>query len=64
MGDIRKAYKILVENPEVKRQVGRSRHRLENYIKIDVGVSSPGYNRSFYYYFISLVLPPLFGRRL
>lgn len=28
------AHKILVENPEVKRQLGRPRRRQENYIKI------------------------------
>jgi hypothetical protein len=33
---MRNAYKILVENPERKRQLGRPRRRWEYKIKIDV----------------------------
>jgi hypothetical protein len=36
MRAIRNVYKVLVENPEEKRPLGRPRHRSENNIKIDI----------------------------
>jgi hypothetical protein len=36
MGEIRKAYKILVGKPKLKRPLGRSRHKWVNNIKIDL----------------------------
>jgi hypothetical protein len=36
MGENRKAYKILVGKPEGKRPHGRSRHRWEDNIKMDL----------------------------
>jgi hypothetical protein len=35
-GEMRNAFKILVENPEEKRQLGRSRRRWEDNIKMDL----------------------------
>jgi hypothetical protein len=36
MGEKRNAYRILVENPEGKRPLGRPRHRWSNNIKMDL----------------------------
>jgi hypothetical protein len=36
MGEKRNAYRILVENPEEKRPLGRPRHRWVDNIKIDL----------------------------
>jgi hypothetical protein len=36
MGINRNAYKIIVWKPEVKRPLGRPRHRWENNIKMDL----------------------------
>jgi hypothetical protein len=36
MGEKRNAYRILVENPEGKRPLGRPRHRWVDTIKIDL----------------------------
>jgi hypothetical protein len=36
-GERRNAYKILVENPEGKRQLGRPRRRWVDNIKMDLG---------------------------
>jgi hypothetical protein len=36
MGERRGVYRVLVGNPEGKRPVGRSRHRLEDNIKMDL----------------------------
>jgi hypothetical protein len=36
MGEMRNAYKILVEKPEGKRSLGRPRRRWEDNIKIDL----------------------------
>jgi hypothetical protein len=36
MGEMRHAYKILVSEPEGKRQLGRPRHREEHNIRIDL----------------------------
>jgi len=36
MGDRRDAYRILVLKPEGKRQLGKPRHRWENYIRLDL----------------------------
>jgi hypothetical protein len=35
-GEIRRSYKILVENPEGKRPLGTRRRRLEDNIKMDL----------------------------
>ena len=37
MGESRDAYKVLMENPERRRPLGRPRRRLENDIKMDLG---------------------------
>jgi hypothetical protein len=37
MGETRNAYRILVGKPEGKRQLGRSRHRWVDSIKMDLG---------------------------
>jgi hypothetical protein len=36
VGDVRKAYRIIVEKPEGKVPLGRSRHRWEHNIKMDL----------------------------
>jgi hypothetical protein len=36
MGDRRRVFRLLVENPEVKRPLGRPRRRWEDNIKIDL----------------------------
>jgi hypothetical protein len=36
MGQMRRAYKILVEKPEGKRLLGRHRLRLEDNIRMDI----------------------------
>jgi hypothetical protein len=36
MGEMRNAYKILVGKPEGKRPLGRSRHRWEGNIRMDL----------------------------
>jgi hypothetical protein len=36
MGERRSVYRILVEKPEEKRQLGRSMHRWESNIKMDL----------------------------
>jgi hypothetical protein len=35
MGEIRGGYRVIVEKPEGKRPLGRSRRRLEDNIKMD-----------------------------
>jgi hypothetical protein len=37
MGEKRKAYRLLLRNPEGKRSLGRPRHRWVNNISIDLG---------------------------
>jgi hypothetical protein len=37
IGEERRAYKVLVEKPEGKRQLGRPRHRWDDGIKVDLG---------------------------
>ena len=49
LGDSRGVYRVLVVRPEVKRSLGRPRHRWENNIKMDlqeVGCRGHGLNRS------------------
>jgi hypothetical protein len=36
MGESRGAYRVLVGKPEGKRQLGRPRHRWDDYIKMDL----------------------------
>jgi len=36
MGETRGVYRVLVGKPEVKRQLGRLRHRWEDNIKMDL----------------------------
>ena len=36
MGDRRRAYRVLVRIPEVKRPLGRPRHRWEDNIEMDI----------------------------
>jgi hypothetical protein len=36
MGEMRNAYKILVGKPEGKRPLGKTRHRQEDNIRIDI----------------------------
>jgi hypothetical protein len=36
-GEERNVYKVLVENPEGKRPLGRPRHRWEDGIRMDLG---------------------------
>jgi hypothetical protein len=43
MKDMRNSYKILVGNPEGKRQLGRRRHMWEDNIRIDL--RKKGYGR-------------------
>jgi hypothetical protein len=47
MGKTRGAYRILVRNPEVRRPLGRPRHRWEDDIKINLQeVAWKGLDRS------------------
>jgi hypothetical protein len=38
MGEMRNAYKMLIGNPEGKRQLARPRHRKDHNIKMELGV--------------------------
>jgi hypothetical protein len=41
-GEKRNAHSVLVRKPEGKRSLGRTRHRLENNIRIDLKTSKGG----------------------
>jgi hypothetical protein len=46
MGEMRKAYKILIGKPEGKRPLGRSRRRCDDNIRMHLGGNSCGLDSS------------------